>query len=152
MLTEGTELGLGAAVPLELGCGAVCPTPFGVALCVPDGLTVGVTVCLLVEWPPVTLPSVVPVALWPHTLASIGLPVPNSISVTTSMPTRNTAAALATMTSQRGRPRRPLPLPPAARPCLPGPPGVPFPLGLVVPVGLPFPSRPAGPLRPSRPL
>jgi len=145
VLTEGTELGLGAAVPLELGCGAVCRTPPGVALCVPDGLTVGVTV-LLVELPPVTLPSVVPVALRPHTLASIGLPVPNSISVTTSMATRNTAAALATMTSQRGRPRRPLPLPPAARPCLPGSPTVPFPLGLVVPVGPPFLLRPAGPL------
>ena len=37
VLTDGTELGLGAGLPLELGCGAVWPTPPGVALCVGVG-------------------------------------------------------------------------------------------------------------------
>jgi hypothetical protein len=47
VLTDGTELGLTAGLPLELGCGAVWPTPPGVALCVGVGPTVGVTVLLV---------------------------------------------------------------------------------------------------------
>jgi hypothetical protein len=45
--TDGTELGVGAVLALEVGCGAVWPTPPGVALCVGVGLTVGVTVLLV---------------------------------------------------------------------------------------------------------
>src|ERR1700742_2436045 len=56
---------------------------------------------VLVLWPP---PRVVPVWCRPHTLASIGLPVPSSNTVMITITTRNTAAPLATASTQRGRP------------------------------------------------
>jgi hypothetical protein len=47
VVTDGTELGVGAVLALEVGCGAVWLTPPGVALCEGVGLTVGVTVLLV---------------------------------------------------------------------------------------------------------
>jgi len=104
--TDGTELGLGAGlVAPDVGCTELFTPGLALWLGVADvpGVAgvVGCTVLLLLV-PPVTLPRVVPVAFWPHKLAPIGLPVPNSISVITSSATRNTVADVTAVMTQRG--------------------------------------------------
>ena len=141
---DGTALGLGAGlVAPEVGCTELFTPGLALWLDVADvpGVAgvVGCTVPLLLV-PPVTLPTVVPPDVWPHTLASIGLPVPNSISVITSIATRNTATDVTAVMTQRGWPRRPRTAPPSPPLCLPPP---------LVPL---FRPEPSDPLRPSLPI